>query len=231
MESTGGGYNLGMTHAAGAYNTAVLRAVNLCDSQRRDMYNPTLQLNQHRLARVLGYSPDDIVASLSGVTPQIDREVDQAKRQSVFTNAMKDGCPTSLTQYRAETQLDAPKDEADTLRGVGVPIPSSGAVVSATEASKGVVAPMPGGALSTTTSLPDPLAAPSVPDSDPGGGSDDVKPPTKKIELTATAQAAVIRVDEARADIGLPPWGDEDGRMSIGKFMATQGAAAPAAPV
>lgn len=143
MESSGGGYNLGMTHAAGAGNTALLRARNLCNSQRRDLYDPTLQLNQYRLARVLGYPPDDVVHSLPAVTPQVDREVDQAKRQGVFSQAMRDGCEVSKKQYRAENQLDAPDSEEDTLRGEGVPIPSSGGVIPAASASKGVILPQP----------------------------------------------------------------------------------------
>jgi hypothetical protein len=64
---------------------------------------------------------------------------------------MKDGCPVSLTQYRAALQIDAPRDEADTLKGVGIPIPSSGAVVSAVDASGGVLAPSPNAETPTTT--------------------------------------------------------------------------------
>lgn len=143
MESSGGGYNLGMTHAAGAFNTAVLRATNLCNAQRRDMYNPTLQLNQYRLAQQLGHTPDDIVHSLSAITPQVERELDQEKRQRVFSKAMTDGCPVSLKQYRAENQLDAPESDEDTLRGEGVPIPSSGGVIPAVDASEGVILPQP----------------------------------------------------------------------------------------
>lgn len=143
MESTGGGYNLGMTHAEGAYNTAVLRARNLCDSIREQLWSPTLQLNKYRLASELGEKPEDIVAVLPAYVPQIDREVDAEKRQKIFSQAMVDGCPVSLTQYRAAMQLDAPKDEEDKLLGKGTPIPSSGAVVSAVDASEGVVAPMP----------------------------------------------------------------------------------------
>lgn len=143
MESSGGGYNLGITHAAGAFQTAILRAGNLCDSQRLQMYSPTLQLNQYRLAHQLGYTPDDIVRSLSHVAPQVEREIDQEKRQRVFSAAMEDGCTVSIKQYRAENQLDAPESDEDTLRGKAVPIPSSGGVIPAVDASEGVILPQP----------------------------------------------------------------------------------------
>ena len=40
------------------------------------------------------------------------------------------------------------------------------------------------------------------------------------VDLTATAQSAVIRVDEARAKLGLPAWGGTDGQLSVAEFMA-----------
>lgn len=215
MESSGGGYNLGITHAAGAFNTAVLRATNLCDSQRAYLYSPTLQLNQYRLAATLGYSPDDICQSLSDVTPQIEREIDQEKRQRVFTKAMEDGCPVSLKQYRAENQLDEPQDEGDTLKGKGVPIPSSGGVVPAVDASEGVLLPQPG------ASSP----APTEPTAEPSD-----KPAAAKLELTATAQAAVVKVNEARAQLGLSPFPEDVGNLSIAEYMAKQEAGAQVKP-
>jgi hypothetical protein len=63
---------------------------------------------------------------------------------------MLDGCSVSVTQYRAVLQIDAPRDEADTLKGAGIPIPSSGAVVSAVDASGGVLAPSPNAETPTT---------------------------------------------------------------------------------
>lgn len=211
MESTGGGYNLGITHAAGAFNTAILRAANLADSQRRDMYTPTLQLNQYRLAHALGYSPDDVCQSLSDITPNVEREIDQEKRQRVFSNAMKDGCPVSLKQYRAENQLDDPQDEKDQLLGVGVPVPSSGGVVSAVNASEGVILPQPNAPRVTPGTQPDQQA----PDGEKTAA-------TARLDLTATAQAAVVKVNEAREQMGLPPFPDDVGNMSIAEYMAKQ---------
>lgn len=157
MASGGGSQGLGDVHAEGAYAAQVLRAQNLCDSIRRDLWDPTLSLNQYRLLADLADLPnvrvttEDILAALPAYTSQIDRVSDPAKRQLIFSNAMKDGVPVSLTQYRATLQIDAPKDEADTLKGIGVPIPSSGAVVSAVDASGGVLAPSPNGEVPTTT--------------------------------------------------------------------------------
>lgn len=157
MSSSGGSQGLGDVHAEGAYSTQVLRAQNLCDSIRRDTWSPTLQLNRFRLLSDLADLPgvrvsaDDILAALPAYTPQIDRISDPEKRQKVLSQAMKDGCPVSLTQYRAALQIDAPKDEKDALKGVGIPIPSSGAVVSAVDASGGVLAPSPNSETPTTT--------------------------------------------------------------------------------
>ena len=45
---------------------------------------------------------------------------------------------------------------------------------------------------------------------------------TAAVDLTATAQAAVIRVNEARKQMGLPPFPDEIGNLSISEYMAQQ---------
>lgn len=167
--SDGGSYGLGDVHAEGAYSAQVLRARNLCDSIRRDLWSPTLQLNQYRLVEDLAgmanvwVTPEDVLAALPAYTPQVDRVTDPEKKQKVLSQAMKDGCPVSLTQYRAALQIDAPKDEADKLKGVGTPIPSSGAVVSAVDASKGVVAPMPNGPQGANTAPIQPLSTEDKP--------------------------------------------------------------------
>lgn len=173
MSSTGGSRGLGDVHAEGAYSTQVLRAQNLCDSIRRDTWKPTLELNAWRLLADLADLPkvcvsrDDIVSALPAYTPQIDRTTDPEKKQRIFSAAMKDGCPVSITQYRGALQLDAPKDEKDTLKGIGTPIPSSGAVVSAVDASGGVRAPSPNGDAPTTT--------PTLHDLNPAGGGAEPK--------------------------------------------------------
>jgi hypothetical protein len=157
MSSSGGSQGLGDVHAEGAYSAQLLRAQNLCDSIRRDTWSPTLQLNQYRLLGDLADLPGarvtaaDIVAALPAYTPQIDRVSDPEKRQKILSQAMRDGCPVSLTQYRAALQIDAPRDAEDTLKGPAVPIPSSGAVVSAVDASGGVLAPSPNAETPTTT--------------------------------------------------------------------------------
>lgn len=155
MGSSGGGsYGLGDVHAAGAFNSMVLRAQNLCNSIRRDLWYPTVQLNQYRLADDLGASPDDLLAVLPKYTPQIEKELDPEKRQRIFSQAMQDGYGVSKVQYGAVLQLDTPKDEADEMRGKAVPIPSSGAVVSAVDASNGVTAPMPNASPEQPTNPP-----------------------------------------------------------------------------
>ena len=58
----------------------------------------------------------DVLAALPAYTAQIDRISDPEKAQKIMSAAMADGCDVSKTQYRARLQLDAPKDEADTLR-------------------------------------------------------------------------------------------------------------------
>lgn len=49
------------------------------------------------------------------------------------------------------------------------------------------------------------------------------------VQLAPTDVAKVVRVDEARAGAGLPPWGGEDGQMSVSFFSAKQEAALEAA--
>lgn len=179
MATGGGSQGLGDVHAEGAYSTQVLRAQNLCDSLRRDTWWPTLQLNQYRLLGDLADLPNiqvtvrDILAALPAYTPQIDRISDPEKKQKILSQAMKDGCAVSQTQYRAALQIDAPKDEKDTLKGVGVPIPSSGAVVSSVDASGGVLAPNPNGEHPTTSPILHPLNpdAPQEATKPPVGGA------------------------------------------------------------
>lgn len=149
MAAGGGSYGLGDVHAEGAFYAQVLRAKNLCDTETQDLWWPNLQLNQWRLLEDLADLPgvwvtaDDILAALPVQKPQIERTADPEKKQKIFSQAMRDGCTVSLTQYRASLQIDQPKDEADTLEGEGVAIPSSGGVVPAVQASKGVLLPQP----------------------------------------------------------------------------------------
>ena len=197
MESSGGSYGLGDVHKEGAYNGQLLRAQNNCNALRRDLYNPALQLNKYRIQRVLRVPTEDILAVLPRYEPRIERETDPEKRQKVFSQAMKDGCPVSLTQYRGNLQLDAPKDNEDALKGEATPIPSAGATVSAVDASKGADAPQIEGE---------------------GAG---VSPAGAGLELTSTPQGAVITVNEARRKMGLPDWPNEqEGKLSVADFMA-----------
>lgn len=220
MGASGGSYGLGDVHAAGAFNSMVLRARSLCTSVRKGLWDPTTQLNQYRLAADIGAPPEDIVAALPWYVPQIEKENDPEKRQKIFSNAMADGFPVSKLQYGSVLQLDSPKDEEDTLRGKGTPIPSSGAVVSAVEASEGVVAPMPNG---VTPVIPGAKQLPANAQGEAKKTGKDAQPESKEpasIDLTATAQAAVITVNEARAQMKLPPWPDADGQLSVSEFMA-----------
>lgn len=151
MESSGGSYGLGGLHAEGAFNGQVQRAKNLCDSIRSGMWIPTVGLNVYRLARDIGYPPEDVVSVISRYEPQMDRDSDPEKRQGVYSQAMRDGCPVSLSQYRGELNLDAPKNDGDTLKGEATPIPSAGATASAVDASEGVEAPLVGKAPAAKT--------------------------------------------------------------------------------
>lgn len=149
LQDGGGNYGLGDVHAAGGLPPQQMRANNLCKTLRRDLWNPAFQLNRYRLAEDMAdlpgawVTPDDVMSALPRYTIQLEREPDMEKRQRVFSKAMEDGEPVSRIQYRAALQLDPPRNEEDTLRGKGTPIPSSGAVVSAVDASEGVVAPNP----------------------------------------------------------------------------------------
>lgn len=180
MATGGGSQGLGDVHAEGAFSAQVLRARNLCNTIRRDTWWPTLQLNQWRLLADLYDLPNisitvrDVLAALPAYTAQIDRISDPEKAQKIMSTAMADGCDVSKTQYRARLQLDAPKDEADTLKGKAVPIPSSGAVVSSVDASAGVLAPQPNGDRPTTTPVLHPLnpdASDAPPRADDGSGA------------------------------------------------------------
>lgn len=143
MESSGGSYGLGDIHAKGAYNGMLLSGQRECRSIRRDLWTPSVQMNKFRLASDLGASPEDICAVISDYSCQIERTADPKKRQKILSQAMRDGCELSKTQYRSDLQLDQPKDEDDALKGEAESVPSGGALVSGVDASKGVEAPKP----------------------------------------------------------------------------------------
>ncbi|MFS6701104.1 hypothetical protein, partial [Staphylococcus aureus] len=77
----------------------------------------------------------------------------------------------------------------------------SGKVAGATDASEGEEAP----ALST--------AAGGAAHSEKDAGS------AATLDLTATAQGAIIKVNEARKSMGLPEYGGPDGELSIAEFI------------
>lgn len=143
MESSGGSYGLGDVHAEGAYNGQLLAGKGLCSSMRRDLWEIALLMNQFRLGEDLGALPQDVACAVPENSCQIERVTDPEKRQRIFSQAMKDGDAISKTQYRAELQLDPPKDQEDELKGEAESIPSSGKVVSAVDASEGASAPSP----------------------------------------------------------------------------------------
>lgn len=214
MESSGGSYGLGDVHAEGAFAGQVLSGQNLCATLRRDVWTPAIEMNVFRLATQLsahipgGADPQDILSMIPSYTCQIERVSDPEKRQKILSKAMEDGYPVSREQYAGDLQLDAAKDEEDQLKGKAVAVPSSGAVVSAVEASDGVVAPNP--------NAPSGGAAPESADA---SGSEKAAHPTA-LDLTSTAQGAVITVNEARASMKLGPWPGEDGDLSVAEFMA-----------
>lgn len=212
---TGGSYGLGEVHAEGAYNGQVLRAKNLCTTLRNDLWWPALQLNQYRIAEDLGdATPEDVLAAQPFYQPQIDRETDPEKSQKIFSQAMVDGCPVSLTQYRAKLQLDAPKDKEDALLGKGVPIPSSGAVIPSVEASKGAVAPMPNGNGAVGVTPLDGDGIDSAAKDVPMSGAE-----ASSFDLTSTDLAAIITVNQALKRYGLDP-AKTDGELTIAEFKA-----------
>lgn len=58
----------------------------------------------------------------------------------------------------------------------------------------------------------------------------EVAPSDSKIVITPSMQGGIVKVNEARAKMGLPAWEGEDGNLSINEFMAKHsGAAAQAA--
>jgi hypothetical protein len=68
-------------------------------------------------------------------------------------------------------------------------------------------------------------AAAAAPGSDGGAPASD-----SKIVITPSMQGGIVKVNEARAKMGLPPWEGPDGDLSINEFMAKHsGAAAQAA--
>jgi len=142
MES-GSGYGLGDIHAEGALDGKTLSAQKMCDAIRTYVWRPAFELNQYRLAADLGVPPEEILACLPTYSCRILREDTPQTRQAVLSQAMIDGCTVSKAQYRHDLHIDEPKDPDDVMKGVGTSIPSSGAVVGATDASKGEQAPPP----------------------------------------------------------------------------------------
>lgn len=186
MTDSGGSYGLGDIHARGAFAGAKLRAHNLCQSFRKGFWAPTVAMNVLRLAPDVAKSPTEIMCALADYRVRLLMDDTPEARQKVFSQAALDGVEFSKEQYRAELHLDEPKDKDDIVRGEAQSIPSSGATVSAIDAAKGATAPDAAGAT-------------------PGGQPIDPAGEASALELTATAQAAIVTVNEAREQLGLGP--------------------------
>lgn len=207
MTDSGGSYGLGDIHARGAFAGAKLRAHNLCGSISRGCWAPTFGLNALRLAVDLGYSPSEIMAAQPDYRVRLLQDDSPERRQKVFSQAARDRVEFSKQQYRAELHLDEPRDEEDVVRGEVEAVASGAALRSPLETGEGT--PGASGAQSG--------AGGSA--SGGSGGSGGAGVPA--VELTATAQAAVITVDEARGQMQLGPWRNPaEGRMTVAEFMA-----------
>lgn len=186
MESSGGSYGLGDIHARGSYMGAKLRANNLCGSIRRWLWAPTVALNVLRLAEDLNASPAEQMCALPDYRTRLLQEDTPEKRQAIYSRAALDGVEVSIEQYRADLNLDPPKDAKDVVRGEAATIPASGAVAGAVDAAKGIEGPQQGAGSGSE----------QAGSTAPGAGS---------VDLTATAQAAIITVNEARKGLGFGP--------------------------
>lgn len=191
MMESGGSYGLGDVHARGAFAGAKLRAHNLCGSISKGCWEPTFGLNALRLSMDLGFSPEEIMAALPDYRVRLLQDDTPEKRQQVFSQAAVDGVKFSQKQYRSELHLDEPEDADDVVGGEAQSVPQNGALVSGVEAaSEGAQAP---GAEAAAQKA---LAPPAEETKAEAKGA-------ANLELTATAQAAIVTVNEARATLGL----------------------------
>ncbi len=134
-----GSYGASETHADVRHVITVADGKKLCNTLRRDLLRPIVELNVARLASALGRSPEEILAAVPVASFRIEREMSPAARQAVYEGAVnKLGLEIDETQYRDEMGFDAPRPGSNPLRGEAVTIASGGAAVSTLEAGAGV---------------------------------------------------------------------------------------------
>jgi len=133
-----GSYGASETHADVRHAIVVADGKKLCNTYRRDLFRPIVELNATRLAAALGRTSEEIMAAVPVASFRIDREVSPMDRQKIYEGAVGLGLEVDQDQYFDEMGFDRPRPGSKPIPGQPVTVSQGGAAVSTVDAVDGV---------------------------------------------------------------------------------------------
>lgn len=207
-----GSYAASETHADVRHAFVRADARRLERTLRSDLLRPIVELNVEELAAQLGANPDDILRAVPHFYWRIDRETTPKERCEIAISLANAGLPIDEEQLLDEFGFDKPRPGGKALEGTPVAVANGAAAVgSYVAADFGVKVDKQSDAAPTE-------GEPAL--TKPADAEGDETAKTTPIELTPTAIAAIVTVNEARASQGLPPLPGEDGLLTVAEFTA-----------
>lgn len=155
------------------------------------------------LCPALNASPEEILAELPRAFYRIDREMGPASRADVFGKAVSMGLKIEAQQFADEFALNLVDDSGRAIPGEPVTVADGAKVLGTIDAAEGIDNPK------------DPTTTAAGATGEMSGDSRAVA-----VDLTPSAQGAIIKVNEARATLNLPPLDGPDGELTINEFIA-----------
>lgn len=153
------------------------------------------------LCPALGATPEEILSELPRAFYRIDREMGPSSRADVFGKGVAMGLKIEAQQFADEFALNLVDDKERAIPGEPVTVADGAQVTSTVDASEG-------------------LDNPKDPTAQTGGEHAAASGKSVAVDLTPSAQGAIIKVNEARATLGLPPLAGPDGELTINEFIA-----------
>lgn len=193
-----GSYAASNTHADSKEDVQIIDAQLEADTQTHQTVRYIVEENAAQLARAFAGIPgfdgsiEQILAECPIAYRIVDRRMDAKDRLAVFQGAVTP---------RDKGGLGLDVDPEQIAEELNLRLRES------IEEEEGDVEEQP----------PALAAAPQVPQLAAGEGK---QPEQAKLELTSTDLATIVTVDQALASIGLPPRGDEDGKLTVAEFKA-----------
>lgn len=222
-----GAYAATETHADIRHAFVRSDANKLARTLHDQLLTSIVDLNVDALAAAFGAAPADVLRAVPRIQWRIDRETSPTQRVQNFIALANAGVPIGLDQVYDECGIDTPREGAPLLNGDPVTVAKGGAVVGSGDASDGATNPDPAAETAAAESESETTEAPATEAAPAAQPAASAAP--HEINLTPTDIASIVRVREARASQGLPPFGDERDDMTVTEYQARNAATVAAA--